>query len=95
MFGGRIQVVPLFYSFFHPKYQQLHLRDLFQRVQMPKELRECQERNQSFTDSGKTNSVQGADFIHEIINKLVKGFLLPGMATTEKWERVCRKATEL
>ena len=27
--GARIQIAPLFYSFFHPKYQQLHLRDLF------------------------------------------------------------------
>ena len=49
--GARIQIAPLFYSFFHPKYQQLHLRDLFQHMQMPKELREYQERNESFTVS--------------------------------------------
>ena len=62
---------------------------------MPKELREYQERNESFTVSGKTNCGQGADFSHEEINKLVKSFLPPGMPTTEKRDRVCRKATEL
>ena len=35
----RIQFAPLFHSFCHPKYQQLHLLDLYQRVQMSERLK--------------------------------------------------------
>ena len=95
MIGARIQIAPLFYSFHHPKYQQLHLRDLCQRVQMPDELKSYQMKNEVFSVSGVSSCGQGADVIHEEINKLVKSFLPPGMPTTETWERVCRKATDL
>ena len=33
MMAVRIQFAPLFYSFKHPKYQVLHLQDLFERAQ--------------------------------------------------------------
>ena len=64
MLGAIIQMAPLFYLFCHPKYQQLHLQDFFQCVQMPQELREYQEQNESFTVSCKTNCGQGADLFH-------------------------------
>ena len=83
MIGARIQIAPLFYSFHHPKYKQLHLKDLCQRVQMPDELKLYQMKNETFSVSGVSNCGQGADFIHEEINKLVKSFLPPGMPTTE------------
>ena len=37
--AAQIQLAPLFYSFKHPKQQVLHLRDLFERAQMPDEIR--------------------------------------------------------
>ena len=89
MIGARIQIAPLFYSFHHPKYQQLHLRDLCQRVQMPDELKLYQMKNETFSVSGVSDCGQGADFIHEEINTFVKSFLPSGMPTTEIWERVC------
>ena len=93
--GTRIQSAPLFYSFHHPKYQQLHLRDLWQRVQMPERLKSFIENNKSFSLSGKLNAGQGCDFIHEELSKRVKSFLPPIMPTPDVWRRVCRKLKEL
>ena len=86
--GVRIQFAPLFYSFHHPKYQQLHLRDLWQRVQMPERLKSFIENNESFSLSGKQNASQGCDFIHDELNKRVKSFLSPIMPTPDVWGRV-------
>ena len=93
--GARIQFAPLFYSFHHPKYQQLHLHDFWQRVQMPEPLKSFIENNESFSLSGKQNAGQGCDFIHEELNKRVKSFLPPIMPTPDVWRRVCRKLKEL
>ena len=63
MLAARTEIAPLFYWFRHPKYQQLYLRDLFQRIQMPPELQQYQQENKSFRTSGVSNHGQGADFI--------------------------------
>ena len=52
---------PLFYFFHHPKYQQLHLRDLRQQLQITDELKLYQIKNEAFVVSGVSNSGQGAD----------------------------------
>ena len=41
------------------QYQQLHLRDLWQRVQMPQEIKEYISTNESFSVSGRGNSRRG------------------------------------
>ena len=41
------------------QYQQLHLRDLWQRVQMPQEIKAYISTNESFSVSGRGNSRQG------------------------------------
>ena len=51
--------------------------------------------NASFTVSGYPNRHQGADFVHEEVNRDVKSFLPPGMPTPEIWLRVCRNTTVL
>ena len=91
MLAVRIEIAPLFYLFLHLKYQQLHLRDLFERVQMPPELQQYQQENESFSTSNVSNHGQGADFIHEEINKLVKKFLPPKIPTQEIWEEFAEK----
>ena len=91
MLPVRIEIAPLFYLFLHLKYQQLHLRDLFERVQMPPELQQYQQENESFSTSNVSNHGQGADFIHEEINKLVKKFLPPKIPTQEIWEEFAEK----
>ena len=59
--AARIQFAPLFYSFHHPKYQQLHLRDIWQRSQMPEPLLEFVNSNESLSLSGKNNTGQSCD----------------------------------
>ena len=49
MVASRIQFAPLFYSFKHPKYQVLHLRDLFERAKMPGKIRSYVESHESFS----------------------------------------------
>ena len=93
--AARIQFAPLFYSFHHPKYQQLHLRDIWQRAQMPEPLLEFVNSNESFSLSGKNNTGQGCDFLHEELNKKIKSLLPPVMPTNEVWTRVCRKLKDL
>ena len=78
---ARTQFAPLFYSFLHPKYQQLHLRDLWQRVQMPQEIKEYISTSESFSVSGREHSGQGGDFVHEELNKHIKA-LLPQIMPT-------------
>ena len=95
MMAARVQFAPLFYSFKHPKYQKLHLRDLLERVQMPELLKSYLESHESFSVSNFYNRCQGGDFIQEESNKLVKSFLPPGMPSAEIWRRVCRKSTNL
>ena len=63
MLDARIQFAPLFYSFKHPKYQKLHLRDLCQRAQMLDMLKGYIESHESFSVSGVNNCGQGGDFI--------------------------------
>ena len=94
MISARVQLAPLFYSFNHPKYQQLHLRDLCERVQMPDSIKSYAEGHESFSVSNFSNCGQGGDFIQEEVNKTIKLFLLPGMPS-EMWKRVCRKAATL
>ena len=93
--AARIQFAPLFYSFHHPKYQQLHLRDIWQRAQMPEPLLEFVNSNESFSLSGKNNTGQGCNFLHEELKKKVKSLLPPVMLTNEVWTRVCRKLKDL
>ena len=95
MMVSRIQLLKLFYSFNHRKYQKLLLRDLCQRVQMPDTLLEHINSHESFSTSGEPNRGEGADFVHENSNRVTKSFLPPGMPTADVWKRVCRKATDL
>ena len=95
MLAARSAFAPLFYATRHPNYQKLLLRDMVQRVQYPSELSSYFKAHESFSVSGKDNRGQGADFVHEEINKLVKSFLPIGLPTTEAWQRVCRRADDL
>ena len=95
MVAARIQFAPLFYSFKHPKYQLLHLQDLFERAQMPDKIRSYVESHESFSSSGSQNCGQGGDFVQEESNKLIKLFLPPGIPSQEIWTCVCRKAETL
>ena len=58
---------------------------------MPPELQQYQQENESFSQSNVSNHAQGADFIHEEINKLVKKFLPPKIPTQEIWEEFAEK----
>ena len=95
MISAGVQLTPLFYSFNHPKYQQLDLRDLCERVQMPDSIKSYIEGHESFSVSNFSNCGQGGDFIQEEANKTIKLFLLPGMPSSEMWKRVCWKAATL
>ena len=95
MMAARIQFAPLFYSFKYPKYQVLHLRDLFERAQMPDEIRSYVESHENFSPSGLQNRGQGGNFVQEESNRLIKSFLAPGIPSQEIWTRVCRKAETL
>ena len=75
MMAARIQFSPLFYLFKHTKYQVLHLRDLFERAQMPDEIRSYVESHESFSSSGLQNRGQESDFVQAESNKLIKSFL--------------------
>jgi len=94
--AARVIFAPLFYTSHHPKYQYIHVRNLYQRVQYPHELKTHIETRESFTVSGISNRGQGADFVHEEVpNRLIKSFLPPGMPSAETWQRLCRKAADL
>ena len=91
MMAARFQFAPLFYSFKHPKYQVLHLRDLFERAQIPDEIRSYVESHESFSSSALQNRGQGGDFVQEESIKLIKSFLPPGIPSQEIWTRVVGK----
>ena len=93
MMAVRVQFSPLFYSFKHPKYQKLHLRDLLERSQMSELLKSYVESHESFSGTNFHNRGQGGDFIQVERKELIKSFLAPGMPSAEIWRRVSRKAT--
>jgi rubrerythrin len=95
MLAARVVFAPLFFGRRHRLYQELHLRDMVERVQYPPPLLQHAITHESFSVSGRTNCGQGADFIHEEVNRLVKSFLPPAGVSSETWQRVCRKADAL
>ena len=62
---------------------------------MPQEIREYISTNESISVSGRENSGQGGDFVHEELNKRIKALRPPIMPTADVWSRVCRKLTDL
>ncbi|CAC5417345.1 unnamed protein product [Mytilus coruscus] len=64
-------------------------------MQYPDSLSTVLVENESFSVSGIYNKGQGADFVHEEKNKLIKSFLPPGVPYSEVWQRVSRKCEEL
>ena len=62
---------------------------------MPQEIKEYISTNESFSVSGRENSGQGGDFVHEELNKCIKALLPPIMLTADVWSRVCRKLPDL
>ena len=95
MMAARASFAPLFYGRNHPRYRELHLRDMMDRVQSPNDLREDMAASESFSLSGAHNKGQGVDFLHEEVNRTVKSLLPPGAVTADLWTRVCRKADSL
>ena len=95
MMAARVVFAPLFFGRNHPRYRELHMRDLMDRVQCPPQLSKNIKENKSFTASGVVNKGQGADFLHEEVNKRVKSLLPPGAVTEDTWKRVCRNADKL
>lgn len=93
--ASHAQFAPLFYSIHHPKYQQLYLRDIWLRVQMPETLQNHLSIHKSFSLSGKENSGQGGDFLHEELNKKIKSLLPPIMATEDVRLKICRDLENL
>ena len=93
--AARIQFGPLFCSFKHPKYQQLYLHDIWQRVQMPEILQNYLCARESFSVSGKGNAGQGGDFLHVELNKCIKSLLPPVMPTEDVWRKICRNLEDL
>ncbi len=95
MLAARVAFAPLFYVRRRPIYQELHLRDLVQIVSWPAELWQYLEHFPSFSVTGLPNRAQGADFIQEEQNKVIKSFLPPGMPSGDTWTKVCRKVDRL
>lgn len=95
MMAARAASAPIFFGRNHPKYREVHIRDMIDRVQYPPEVLQYAHMTESFSASGRVNAGQGADFIHEETNKLVKSFLPPGGIGSTTWTRVCRRANEL
>ena len=93
--AARVQFAPLFFSFQHPKNQQLYLRDIWQRVQMTEILQNYLSAWESFSVSGKENAGQGGDFLHEEPNKRIKSFLPSVMPTEDVWRKICRNLQDL
>lgn len=94
MLAARTAFAPLFYGRNHPKYREVHLRDMMDRAQCPEELKTDIKAKESFSLSA-SNKGQGCDFLHEEVNRSVKSFLPPGVVTAATWTRVCRKADAL
>lgn len=75
--AARIFFAPIFFAGNNPKYQELHLRDLCDRVQYPPELASKIKNTESFSVIEEFNNGQGEDFVHEETNKFIKSFLPP------------------
>lgn len=94
--AGRTTFHPLFFHGNHPKYKKLHLRDMIERVKLPGDIIEYFKETESFSKSGLGNRGQGADFIHEEINRDVKSFLpKSGVPTKQTWVNIIRKMESL
>ena len=93
--AASVQFAPLFFSFQHPKNQQLYLRDIWLRVQMTGILQNYLSARESFSVSGKENAGQGGDFLHEEPNKHIKSLLLSVMPTKDIWRKICRNLQDL
>ena len=65
MMAGRVAFIPLFFARQHPKYRELHLRDMVQRVTAPPDVQDYMCKSEAFSTTSTDNSAQGADFIHE------------------------------
>ena len=85
---------PLFYGKSHGKYQELLLRDMCMRVNMPQEVRLYVESTESFSLTGSGTNGQGADFLQEEANREVKSLLPSGAVTQDTWLKV-NNTTEL
>ena len=96
MMATWIQFAPLFYLFKHPKYQVLHLSDLFEKAQMPGKTRSyiCGI-SWKLLPIRFTTRGQGGDFVQEESNKLIKLVLPPCVPSQRIWTHVCRKAETL
>lgn len=88
--ASRVKLSPLFYGLNMTHYQEIHLRDVVQRVCMPESFLEFITRNESFSVSGHPNKGEGGDFILEARNRCTKMWMPPGPPTQETWLRVCR-----
>ena len=96
MMAARSTFAPLFYCGHHPKYQMLLLRDMCQRVNYTDEVAEYMTKTESHSVSGKNNAGQGADFIHEEVNKEIKSYLPPlGLPSQKTWTNIVRNASKL
>ena len=95
MMAARVAFAPIFTGRNHPKYRELHLRDLVLRTQLPDDMAQHIKENEAFSVSGDAAKGQGADFIQEEKNRVIKSFLPPGMPTEEIWRNISRKADDL
>ena len=62
---------------------------------MPEPLLKFVTSNESFSLSGKNNTGQHCNFLHEELNKKTMSQLLPVMPTNEVWTKVCGKLKDL
>ena len=51
--ASRYKFSELFYGFNHPIYQEIEYRDLLQKVIMPKEVKELQDKNMTYSQSSR------------------------------------------
>ena len=95
MIASRTVFTPLFFASLHPFYQELLVKDMLDRARYPKPLDTYTKSTESFNLSGDGQTGQGADFLHEELNRTVKDFIPPGKITGDTWVRVCRKTDKL
>ena len=96
MMAARTAFHPIFFVGHHPMYKKLHLRDMVERVSYPKEIGEYLKKTETFSKSGKDNRGQGADFIHEKVNREIKSFLpKAGVPSKKTWVDIIRKVDQL
>ena len=95
MIAARVELASLIFATKHPKYQEIHIRDMINWVRYSPDVLQHLQANVAFSVSGVQNKAQGADFIQEEQKKLVKAFLPPGMPTPQVWQNISRKADSL